>query len=159
MSQVKKADELEVIVKDSFENADDAIKVIVEKTTKKAFEEFKKKADKNKDGIVTIKETFDYGMELFNGNGLLMMFGIMISMVISAGFMLMRGIISIDTFVLILQIATPSTLVTYILKVIVGRLGSKTTLVMRHNKILQEENRQLDMALNLKMAHDKEYNK
>jgi hypothetical protein len=124
---------------------------------KKLLDDLKKQIDTDGDGKISVKEGIEYGMEMFNGNGLLMIFGIMLSMVLSAGYMLLRGIIDWDTFLLILQIATPSTLVTYILKVIVGRLGTKTSAIMKELGNIKLERDQLFLALELKKAHDKEY--
>lgn len=124
---------------------------------KHVVKEMKEQADTNKDGIVSPKEAIDYGMELFNGNGVLLIFGIMLCTIMSAAFMLIRGIIDMDIFLLILQITTPTTLLSYITKVIVERLGTKTGKIMKEKNDLQIERDQLYLALELKKAHMNEY--
>ena len=130
------------------------------KAAKHAIKEFKKQADEhgNNDGQTSVKEGIDYGMSLFNGNGVLLIFGILVSTIIGAGFMLWRGIIDWDTFLLVSQLIASPTISSYIIKVIVNRLGNKTSVILEDNKRLKEENTQLYLNLELKKAHDKEFN-
>ena len=121
------------------------------------FTKFKEEADKNGDGKVSVNEAIDYGLETLNGSGVTLILGILVTTILSAGFMLLRGIIDVDVFLLVLQITIPNSLITYISKRVICKLGGKAGNMSRYIKVLEEDNRQKDMIIQLKQAHEREY--
>jgi len=161
MSRLRKLEDdqesLKEIASATILEGDKTMKEYGAEIAKQAAEAVFEKMDTNKDGRISKKEAADFGLETMNGSSLMLILTILFTTVLSAGFMLLRNIIDLDIFVLILQITIPNSLITYVAKRVIDKLSGKAGNMKDYIKILEEDNKILDIAMKLKQAHDKEY--
>lgn len=135
-------------------------KVLMDQSVKiTKIEKILKKMDVNpKDGKVSVKEAVDYARKSVD-DVFQIIFIILGSMILATGIMWLRGIIEPDVFYLILQLTTPTGLITAFIKKLMSNMGNKAAILEKKLKELEVEKDQYRIAYELKKKHDEEYKK